>query len=82
MFPARMKALTSAAERYFQKCPSQLHEGAFAGLVKDAIDLVQKRNQIAHGIVYSMTSFIKGSDGEDRFAQDTPWFRHGMALFT
>ena len=78
-FPQRMTALKSAAERYFQKNPSQLHEGILDGLVEDASELVQKRNQIAHGIVYSMTSVSKGSNGEVRlvpgYAMVPPW--HG-----
>jgi hypothetical protein len=78
-FPARMDGLTSAAEHYFQKNPSQLHERTLADLVKDAKGLLRNRNQIAHGIMYAMTCVSKDSDGVDRFALGyaivSPW--HG-----
>lgn len=65
IFQKRMDALASAAAKYFQKHPSQVREGILDDLIADSRKLAEKRNQIAHGIVYSMTVFSRRAGGED-----------------
>jgi hypothetical protein len=47
----RIATLENAAERYFQKHPSQEIESEFSGISRAATGFASRRHEIAHGIV-------------------------------
>jgi hypothetical protein len=52
IFPQRLDILREAAERHFQSDPNQKREGQLEGLLTEARQYANRRNDIAHGIVF------------------------------
>ena len=52
IFPQRLEVLTDAADKHFRSCPCQRREGRLQELLREAEGYADRRNEIAHGIVF------------------------------
>lgn len=58
IFRDRITMLSSAAEVWFKKNPSQPDEGEYNGLVIQAKGYADRRNEVAHGMVMDVSDFM------------------------
>jgi hypothetical protein len=55
IFPDRIAILKRAADAHFRTSPNQKREGQFDGLLTEARGYADRRNEIAHGIVFRIS---------------------------
>jgi hypothetical protein len=52
IFPQRIETLAKVAEAHFRGSPCQKREGQFEELMRESLGYADRRNDIAHGIVF------------------------------
>lgn len=55
VFPGRLDTLSKAAKEYIIRHPNQANEGTFDKLLEEVRGYVDRRNEVAHGVVMDIT---------------------------
>ncbi len=81
IFRDRMAALRALSDKWFIANPNQTKEGCFTLLAKSGEGFSERRNEVAHGIVFPIhtltafrSRFPAGTDKRDHFALIPPYY--------